>query len=193
MPSDARDLSGRSRTVPGHRFWFPAAFFFLLLPFFAGYQAYPDLWGHLTFGNEMLSTGQVLRGDPYSFTAQGLMEYRHEWLSEVFISIFWNLGGPASLWLYGTLLIALILAASLWLIRSRSKHAITLFFMLTFLLTCMRIGFNLRAHLYTYLFLIVMLNVLERFERRPGLVWVLPLLFTFWANVHGGFVAGLAL
>src|SRR5271166_6089945 len=43
----------------------------------------PDLWGHIHFGQSMLSSWRVPRLDPYSYTAPGHQWLDHEYLSEV--------------------------------------------------------------------------------------------------------------
>ena len=53
-----------------------------------------------------------------------------------------------------------------------------------------------RPNLFTLLFVLLTFRVCEQFHQgrltRRSTLWLLPL-FTVWANVHGGFVAGLIL
>ena len=44
-----------------------------------------DLWGHLTFGRDIVHTGKVHSTDPYSFTSDRPW-INHEWLAE---AIMW--------------------------------------------------------------------------------------------------------
>jgi len=49
-----------------------------------------------------------------------------------------------------------------------------------------------RPHLFTMLFTVVFLAILERVrEGRTRLLWWLPLLTILWANLHAGFLAGI--
>jgi len=53
-----------------------------------------------------------------------------------------------------------------------------------------------RPHLFTMLFTVVFLSVLERVERQPGSyrrLCLLPLLMVLWTNLHGGFFVGIIL
>jgi len=49
-----------------------------------------------------------------------------------------------------------------------------------------------RPHLFTMLFTVVFLAILERVrEGRTKLLWWLPVLTILWANLHAGFLAGI--
>ena len=60
-------------------------------------EADPDLWGHVTFGLDILESGQITRVDPYSYLTAGQTWINHEWLSEVLFGIAWNGGGNIGL------------------------------------------------------------------------------------------------
>ena len=52
--------------------------------------------------------------------------------------------------------------------------------------------FLFRPQLFTFAFFAVFVAVLFRhLAGRPARLWVLPLVMLVWANLHGGFVAGL--
>jgi hypothetical protein len=54
-----------------------------------------------------------------------------------------------------------------------------------------RIFINLRPHVYTYFFLLLLLWIVESAPRRGARLWLLPPLMVLWANLHGGFILGL--
>ena len=55
-------------------------------------------------------------------------------------------------------------------------------------------GSVVRCRVFTFLFLAILLLALVRWRSgRKGWLWVLPIIFIPWANLHGGFVAGLGL
>ena len=56
----------------------------------------PDFWGHVRFGEDILTTGTLPKVDPYSFT-QDRPWVNHEWLSEVLMAFSYRLGGTVGL------------------------------------------------------------------------------------------------
>src|SRR5690242_12276876 len=55
--------------------------FVLLATLFTHTAADADLWGHLRFGTDLLSTGRFADHDPYSFTSDQRW-VNHEWFAE---------------------------------------------------------------------------------------------------------------
>jgi hypothetical protein len=50
--------------------------------------SYPDndLWGHIRFGQAMLTAGHMIRTDPYSYSAVGHLWVDHEWFTEIIMA-----------------------------------------------------------------------------------------------------------
>ena len=57
-----------------------------------GTPADADLWGHITFGRDIISTGQIIQADAYAFTSDRPW-VNHEWLSEVVFAGVYGLAG----------------------------------------------------------------------------------------------------
>ena len=74
----------------------PLATLLVLTCFLAGTSADADLWGHLTFGRDIVRTHAVGATDPYSFTSDRPW-VNHEWLAEAIMWIFYAAGGGAGL------------------------------------------------------------------------------------------------
>ncbi|MCL4374838.1 hypothetical protein M1523_03170 [Patescibacteria group bacterium] len=49
---------------------------------------------------------------------------------------------------------------------------------------------GLRSQLFSYLFFVVFLLIIDRLEQIPRLVWWLPVIMVVWVNTHIGFVLG---
>ena len=60
----------------------------IVLCFLAGTGADPDLFGHLTFGREIVHALRVHATDPYSFTSD-VRWVNHEWLTEAAMWVAW--------------------------------------------------------------------------------------------------------
>jgi hypothetical protein len=157
-------------------------------------QADPDLWGHLRFGLDMLASHSIPSSDPYSYTAGGAPWTNHEWLAELLYALAWKLAGAAGLVvlkvslavLTGTLCYQHLLRRGV----SGDRAAVVL---LTFIALLPPFQM-LRPLLFTIPAFAATLIVISSAEHgsRTAL-WILPPLYAVWANLHGGFVAGLCI
>ena len=148
----------------------------------------PDLWGHLTFGADILASRRITTVDPYSFT-QDVPWVNHEWLSEVGFALAYRLGGVAGLVVLKTLL----LGTTLWLmwrelrLVSDPSKRWWLLALLGFALA--PAGTSFRPQLWTLLALAVTVCLLAG---RAALLWLVPV-FAAWGNLHGGWIVGVGL
>lgn len=150
-------------------------------------SADPDLWGHLRFGLDLLHTRHLTSVDPYSFT-QDQPWINHEWLSELQMGIAWALAGTPGL----VLLKALLVSATLGLVWSAFAHTnfvARVAVMAVVVLGAGRASKTLRPQLWSLLCFVALCRVLA--EHQPRAARWLPVLFVFWANVHGGWLVGL--
>jgi hypothetical protein len=157
----------------------------------------PDLWGHLFYGMQHLSSGSLALTDTYSYTAYGLPWINHEWLSELLLALAWRSAGAAGLWVVRLLIIAFILGIILRLIRQSTKGFWTgLIFYLLFWLGMGRY-FTFRPQLFTFLFFALFLYIIHKIYLQcrwsPWWSLVFVPLMCLWVNLHGGFIVGLAL
>jgi hypothetical protein len=155
----------------------------------------PDLWGHVKFGQDILQSGSITSRDPYSYLTSGQMWINHEWLAEVIFAAVFVFGGSSSLILMKAGLIFLTLGLIYWHLLRHGLSALRGGAMLMFsVLLLMPAVFSIRPHIFTYLLFVVTLLLLDQGDRgRPRWLWGLPIVFALWANLHGGFLAGLAI
>jgi hypothetical protein len=181
-----------------------------LLHFFGTNIADPDIWGHLRYGTSMWQGGGLPWVDTYSYTASGAVFYDHEWLSDFFFAgLWWAAGSPGLIvakLFFGLLIVVLLRDAGAtlgrtWYPKFRA-HPLPEALVLVLALSVIAPGATFRPQLWTMLLLAAQLAVLARAEARlrgtayRGRVgWeagVQPLLIAFWANLHGGFLVGVA-
>src|SRR5262249_33646347 len=93
---DRRPQRTLPRPVTRSQFWFGAIVQFVILALLSLTAADADLWGHLTFGSDILTSGHVVQVDRYSFTSD-LPWINHEWLAEIVMATGWRLGGSLGL------------------------------------------------------------------------------------------------
>ena len=153
-----------------------------------------DVWHQMNLIRASLAAGHLLTQDPFSYVPTVRPMIQHEWGSGV-IAFFLSrwMGGSALLLLkfaaaIGTLTLAMLLA------QNRGAHAATLCLFSPVAADLMQLGFlpAVRAQVYSFLFIVLLVWVLESSQRgwhRWSLLWLA--IFPIWVNLHGGFVAGL--
>jgi hypothetical protein len=151
----------------------------------------PDLWGHVTFGRDIVHQTAVTHVPTYSFTADRPW-INHEWLSEVLMYAFYAALGPTGLIALKVLVCA---AAAFLVVRQLSRHALTfemrvLLFVLAVLGTKAQTD-HVRPQLFSIALFALLLSVLTMIEDGDTRALVaLPAIFLFWANLHGGWIVG---
>ena len=157
-------------------------------------HADPDLWGHVRFGQDILANG-LSTSDPYSYVTGDQPWINHELLSEIFFgAAFSALGVPGLVGLKVGLILLTLGMSYRRLLRS-GLHPLRAGQVLVIVLMLMSVGlWTLRPHLFTYLFFLVALLLIEAAEKgSKGAMWMLPFVILVWANTHGGFLAGLGI
>ncbi len=152
----------------------------------------PDFGWHLRTGLDLLQQGGVLPAlDPYSHTMPDWPWVEHAWLTDLIIGGFYTLFGALAVILFFAAVTAgAWLGASLSVRCNRTYRllacALSLWVALPFL--------GARTQMVTLLGLATLLVILERNKQEQSLVLgLIPPLFLLWANLHGGFTAGLFL
>lgn len=152
----------------------------------------PDFGWHLRTGLDLLRQGWILPAlDPYSHTMPDWAWVEHAWLTDLIIGTCYSWFGAL-----GVILFFAAMTAGAWLVASFSARcnrtycclacALSLWVALPFL--------GARTQMVTLLGLAALLVMLERNTKEQSRVlWLIPPLFLLWANLHGGFTAGLFL
>ncbi len=152
----------------------------------------PDFGWHLRTGLDLLRQGWILPAlDPYSHTMSDWPWVEHAWLTDLIIGTFYSWSGAL-----GVILFFAAVTAGAWLVASLSVRCnrtcrllacvLSLWVALPFL--------GARTQMVTLLGLAVLLVMLERNKNgQSRVLWLMPPLFLLWANLHGGFTAGLFL
>lgn len=147
------------------------------------------LW-HVRAGTLQLDLGQVLTTDVFSFTAKGEAWRTQSWLAEIAYGWLENLTGGIG-WVPIMKFVSMSLTVSLLALVVHKvagrRSGVTLAGLLLVVWQAAPFGIARPALLgFTLLAVVVAFSHLEK---RP--LWLLPLLFWFWASVHGMFVVGL--
>lgn len=180
-----------------HKLFIPSIFDIILITVFATtiivfplIKSY-DIWWHLRTGDLILNRIFPFT-DIYSFTAFGKPWILHEWGSEVIFAFVYKNMGIAGLIMLRSLLFALTLALVFKIMLCRNIN-ILIAFVFTLIITIGTANtFNVRPHLFTNLFLVILFWIYIEFRHnnKQKLLRFLPLLFVLWINLHGGFIIG---
>jgi hypothetical protein len=155
-----------------------------------------DLWARLAVGSIFFQTGHVLRHDIFSYLPTKALWIDHEWGSGVVLYGLARCFGEHGVFLAKGLLLYGIFLMVLKTISAREnpKSPSPLYFVFLGYALFPGIASLVRSQMFTYLFFIVWIYALERVRRKQGkILWLFPATMLFWANLHGGFVAGLGL
>lgn len=153
----------------------------------------PDFGWHLRAGLDFLDQGgQLPVHDPYSHTMSDWAWVEHAWLTDMILALIYRglgtMGGLGVIVFFGFLTVAafLIAAARAPVARSHRLAAIaaSLWVALPFV--------GARTQLVSLVGIAIVLWLYHHICRgRQAFIWLYPLLFLIWANLHGGFTAGL--
>ncbi len=154
----------------------------------------PDIWWHMRNAQYLFQHHQLPRVDMYSFTVAGHPWISHEWLSEVPFYLIYQAFGLVGLKSLTFFLLDAIFLLLLYLSYQESRNfkaGVAACCYSTFLAT---VSFGPRTILFGYLYLLVLLIILQRFRQRGSApLWAVPILFGLWVNTHGSWSLGLIL
>ena len=166
-----------------------AALGLVLLAVISNTRADPDLWGHVLFGRDAVTSGHLSTADPYSFTSDRSW-INHEWLAECAMFLTFALGGGPGLVMF-KMLVVLVTVAFVWSGLKRQQvdpNARTVLVALTIVAT-----FPQTTHVRPQLFSVVAFALLLWLLVTNGSRWrvaAIPLVFATWVNLHGGWIVG---
>lgn len=164
--------------------------FFLILGYF--FVTWPivaydtDLWYHLSGGRYLFQHGVIPHDAYFSYVEPPKFWYNYYWLFQAIVYIINQFTGYYGLIVLRCLLFLLtaLLIHRLLFRGNDSALAIVIgaAFFVFFVLGILSRELLVRPHLFSYLFLLCFLYILEV---RPDKVWILPIIGVIWCNIHG--------
>ena len=156
-----------------------------------------DVFWHLATGRYIIQTHNVPSTDIFGYMTQGQQWMPFEWGWDLLTYGVWSFSGYTGLSVLRTIILLLVFYIYLIILR---KFKISY---LVSLLILILIAFGVidrlspRPHLMTYLFfaLLLLIFVQYRYVNRANykILYFIPLIFFFWANMHMGIIAGICL
>jgi len=148
-----------------------------------------DTGWHIRTGEWILANGRVPHTDVFSFTKSGQAWFAWEWLWDVCFAWIYHHGGLASVVAASILVICVTFALLFQLVRRHCDNVLLAGAVTVLACAASTLHWLARPHLFTMLFLVVLLFVLDRaYHGRLQWLFALPPLTILWTNVHGGFL-----
>ena len=155
----------------------------------------PDFGWHLRAGLDFLDQGGRLpTHDPYSHTMTDWPWVEHAWLADAVLAVLYRAFGTAGslavmLWFAAVAVAALLIGAT----PARASRTPRLAAIVASLWVALPF-LGARTQLVSLAGIALVLWLYHRIVRgRTAFIWLYPPLFCLWANLHGGFTAGLAI
>ena len=155
----------------------------------------PDFGWHLRAGLDLVAHGWTVPDtDPYSHTMPDWRWVEHAWLTDGLLGLLYLGLEPAGA--LGVILFFGIVTALAWWIAA-GQASVPRTYRLAAMVASLWVALpflGARTQLISLLGVAVLLRIWRQIQRgRRQWIWVLPALFVCWANLHGGFTAGLFL
>lgn len=150
-----------------------------------------DFWWHIRAGELTWQTGRPLVTDQFTFTRGGQPWVNHSWLSEVIYYLFYKTGGFHGV----SLLVALLAAASMMLIYAQlTGPAVLKAAVIVLASTVAAPVWTPRPQLISQVLFAGLYLILHHYRSgRFDCLWLLPILFLAWSNLHAGYSLGFLL
>jgi hypothetical protein len=150
-----------------------------------------DMWWHLSAGEEMLRSGKILMTDVFSFTRAGAPWTNPYWLADAGMAALYHWQGFLGL----GVAVALLATASMGLVYLQCSGPALLKTVALLLGSIVAsVVWSPRPQLISLVLLALTAYLIYLYKwKGRDILWVLPLVFLLWGNIHGGYPLGLIL
>jgi hypothetical protein len=147
-----------------------------------------DMYWHLRAGQYILETRSIPTADPFSWTALGTPWVNVHWLSQIVLYGTHVLLGLPGLSL---LVAALVVVALIFVWKQMEGGPFLRAFIVVLAAAVAGAVWTPRSQMATFVFtpLVAYLIYLYKWKQIDRL-WVIPIVFVAWVNMHGGYVSG---
>lgn len=154
-----------------------------------------DFFWHLASGKYIVENKTVPSTDVFGYVTYGQEWIPFEWGWDVITFLIFSLSGYVGIYTFKVIIILLtFFIYSRILSKLKLSDSLKIIFLLI-LCWGMLFRFSIRPHLISYLFYVLILYVIasyKYFDRKNyQILFYLPVIFLFWANLHLGAVTGI--
>jgi hypothetical protein len=153
-----------------------------------------DTGWHTRTGDWIRQNGMIVRHDIFSFTKSGAPWFAWEWLCDVLFSFLSQAAGWKGLAFYGVVLGTLFFGLTFRHLVWRGANLFIALGVSLIVFGCSTVHLLSRPHLWTMAFTAGAVFLIQSDLRNPTRwIWALVPLTILWANLHGGWLALVAL
>ncbi|MDP3836651.1 MAG: hypothetical protein Q8Q67_00920 [bacterium] len=156
-----------------------------------------DLGWHLRIGNDIAVSGVAPTINYYNYTLAGDKWVDHEWLLNLAMFKVFEFGGFSGLHIIFALLVLLIVYLAWQRTREFNGKSIAgsviSLALIALAIWASRPHLGIRVQEFALLLILLLLYAIDLFPLKTRLFCFLPLVFIFWANIHGSFILGLGI
>lgn len=171
--------------------WQIIVFFFLALFLYFQPVVDTDLGWHLAVGRYVWENHAAPQKDLFSFSQPDYPYVYHSWLTELGLFLVNRLWGLWGITFFYSSLAAIGFCLLFLLTRSRLEKT-SFAWLILFLVPLTAWIIGQRTQIITFVGLALLYSLLSGNFWQPRNLWKIPLIFLFWANLHGGFILGLS-
>jgi hypothetical protein len=202
LPSARTPVFTKGPAAPRARLWRTETILFvslwLVLMALGGSNLFGDpgsLW-HIVVGERILSSGELIHTDPFSFTHGGEPWIAQWWLFECGLALLHRVAGLSAILLAAATAMAGLFTWIAHRLLRRGIHPLVAVLLAMLGLLASAYHLHPRPHLATIILVGWTFARLLDFDAgriaRRGLLWLVPV-FVLWANMHGGMLGGVAM
>jgi hypothetical protein len=150
-----------------------------------------DMWWHLRTGQYVVETRTLPLADPFSHTRAGEAWINHSWLAQLALYSAYAVGSFPALAL---LVAALVVIAFVFVWKQMEGGPFLRAFVVVLAAATSAVIWAPRPQMFTFVLTALVGYLVYLYKwRQIDRLWLLPLIFVLWANVHGGFAVGFIL
>jgi len=150
-----------------------------------------DMWWHLRTGQYIVETRTLPEADAFSHTKEGEPWVNHSWLAQIALYGAYAIGSSPML---AILVAMLVVAAFVFVWKQMEGGPYLRAFVLVLAAVTSGVVWAARPQMFTFVLTAVVGYLVYLYKwRQVDRLWLLPLIFILWANVHAGFAVGFIL
>jgi hypothetical protein len=150
-----------------------------------------DSWWHLRSGAWILENGEILKTDPFSLTRQGQSWEYPGWIAQIILYLIFRQFSFAGLNIF-TAVMVFIAFVFVW--ATLEGRGLLKAFVILLAAATSGLYWSARPQIITFALTGITIYLLESAKRGEiKRLWMMPIIMTFWVNIHGGFAIGFLL
>ncbi|MFZ1322378.1 MAG: hypothetical protein WAT71_12560 [Ignavibacteria bacterium] len=177
--------------------WLPSliSVFLLIILFSLRKIANYDLGFHLAGGRWIIENMTFPVKDMFTYTVSANEYLDIQWLYQVVMFSVQSFIGDHGLTIFNAAAITVVFILMLKRNNVNDVYIPVSLIMILVTLICIQVRFSYRPEIFTWIFMLLMLIVLDRNflykdKIKKGMIYFLPVIMLFWVNMHGLFIIG---